>query len=111
MFSSYRKIPGDHCEGGITPERKEIDLILMRILQHYLQYLSNGFFLMSLIGFWCTGTLYYSSTLKLTVSKAWMTWTHWRVARHTTVMIQMRYILPLTGPPRVTDTWIIIRLF
>ncbi len=23
---SYRKIPGDHCEGGITPERKEIDL-------------------------------------------------------------------------------------
>uniref|UniRef100_A0A8C1W1Y9 Sortilin n=1 Tax=Cyprinus carpio TaxID=7962 RepID=A0A8C1W1Y9_CYPCA len=24
--SGYRKIPGDHCEGGITPERKEIDL-------------------------------------------------------------------------------------
>lgn len=24
--SGYRKIPGDHCEEGITPERKEIDL-------------------------------------------------------------------------------------
>nr|XP_055040114.1 sortilin isoform X1 [Misgurnus anguillicaudatus] len=24
--SGYRKIPGDRCEGGITPERKEVDL-------------------------------------------------------------------------------------
>ncbi|XP_051532314.1 sortilin isoform X3 [Myxocyprinus asiaticus] len=26
LTSGYRKIPGDHCKGGMTPERKEIDL-------------------------------------------------------------------------------------
>lgn len=26
MLHSYRKIPGDKCEGGTTPERSEIDL-------------------------------------------------------------------------------------
>lgn len=26
VLYSYRKIPGDKCEGGVKPERKEIDL-------------------------------------------------------------------------------------
>lgn len=101
----------------------------------YMQYLCHSPFSLCSVGSWCTGTLYYSSTLKLTVSMVWMTWTHWRLARRTIMMIQMRYNLHLTakdtifyfnkvielilsfyfltslGPSRVTDTWIIIKLY
>uniref|UniRef100_A0A671SSC2 Sortilin n=1 Tax=Sinocyclocheilus anshuiensis TaxID=1608454 RepID=A0A671SSC2_9TELE len=40
--SGYRKIPGDHCEGGITPERKEIDLSKKCVKKNYQHAEANG---------------------------------------------------------------------
>lgn len=58
-----------------------------------LLYISSSpRFILFCLGSWYTGTLSYGSTLKRMESKVWMTLTHWRLARRTTMMIQMRYI-------------------
>uniref|UniRef100_A0A8C1N480 Sortilin 1a n=1 Tax=Cyprinus carpio TaxID=7962 RepID=A0A8C1N480_CYPCA len=47
--SGYRKIPGDHCEGGITPERKEIDLSKKCVSNLLRTELLVGFMLLLLL--------------------------------------------------------------